>query len=202
MGGRKTMSALRGLVRSWLVVAIGVAAAGCSASLVPPGDDAGLGANVADDAGRATAPVDAGAATDASESPPVGAIMYASPYNLGSSLLALSNEAITCVNRSPLTECSIDQTEVSFTVSIEIPFAEVVPGVYPLSSLINPNFSATGHNSDLPMSCWGGGGSFGDGTLEILSVSNTSVVFRFQDTDTFNFDLNGTTFVAQVCPGA
>ena len=186
--------------RSLILAATGIAIAGCSASLVSPGHDAGQDPNVAVDAGPATA--DAGAAGDASENPPVGAVMYASPYNLGNSVLALSNEAITCVDRSPTTKCSLDAPNVSYTVAVEIPADDVVPGVYPLSELINPNFSATGHNSDLPMSCWGGGGSFLDGTLEILSVSNTSVVFQLQDTDTFNFDVNGVVLVAQVCPGA
>jgi hypothetical protein len=197
-----TMRSHLRLASFWLSVAIGAAAAGCSASLVAPTDDAGQGPTVAGDAATVTASVDASVWRDASEVPPVGAIIYPSPYNLGNSVLALSNEPISCANRTPMFKCAIGATSVSYLVAVEIPADDVVPGSFSMSSLINPYFSDTGANAGDPMSCWGGGGSFGEGTLEILSVSNLAVVFQFQGTSAYDFDVNGPTFVAQVCPGA
>ena len=77
----------------------------------------------------------------------------------------------------------------------------LTPGSYPLSDLIYPSFSETGPNSDIPSSCWGGGGSFGEGTLEIVSVSSTDMVFRLHDTLVLDFNVNGSTFTAALCAG-
>jgi hypothetical protein len=172
------------LASLWLPVAIATAAAGCSASLVSPTNDAGQDPAVAD-AGR-----------------PVLAIIYPSPTTTGDSVLALSNGPIDCTVRVAESKCSPTSTGVEFWVGVELPPQDVARGIYPLSSLINPYFSATGSNNGVSTDCWGGGGTFGEGSLEILSVSNTAVVFVLHGTQTATFDVNDTTFTAQVCPGA
>jgi len=127
------------------------------------------------------------------------AILYPSPYNAGADLLELSNVPISCQNTTPAEPCT--SAGVAYTVSIQIPPVDLVPGVYLLNSLINPVFSDTGSNG-LPMDCWGGGGTFNDGSLEIVAVSSTELVFQLQGTSSADFDVNGTTFTAQRCAGA
>jgi hypothetical protein len=87
----------------------------------------------------------------------------------------------------------------SFEVSIGIPPALQHPGVILLSSpeLIS-SFSATGPNIDSP-DCWFGGGSFYDGTIEIVSIDDRQVVFRLDNTSTFEFNANGE-YTALRCP--
>ena len=91
---------------------------------------------------------------------------------------------------------------MAYTVWIQIPPADLVPGVYPLSSLVSAYYSETGPNIDLPTDCWGGVGPFNDGSLEIIEASSTELVFQLQGTDSVEFDVNGTMFTAQRCAGA
>jgi hypothetical protein len=128
------------------------------------------------------------------------AILYPSPYNAGADMLELSNVPLSCQNTMPTEPCT--PAGVAYTVSIQIPPADLVPGVYLLNSLIYPSFSETGPNTGLPTECWGGGGTFNDGSLEILAVSSTELVFQLQGTYSGNFDVNGTTITAQRCAGA
>ena len=128
------------------------------------------------------------------------AVLYPSPYNPGTFMLALSNVPISCQNTMPTLTCT--PAGVTYSVGIQIPPADLVPGVYPLTSLVYPSFSETGPNVDLPTDCWGGGGSFNDGSLEIVEASSTQLIFRLQDTYSVDFNVNGTTLTAQRCASA
>ncbi len=84
---------------------------------------------------------------------------------------------------APISDCSQGTT---WQVSIGIPPALQVPGVLQLSneSLISTQ-NGTGSNGSNPggsEDCWGGGGSFIDGTLEIVSIDATQVVVRLSGT--------------------
>ena len=91
-------------------------------------------------------------------------------------MLELSNAPLDCQNTRPTFACS--PAGVTYWIEIQMPPNDLTPGSYPLIDLIYPSFSETGPNSDIPSSCWGGGGSFEEGTLEIVSVSSTDMVFR------------------------
>lgn len=77
-------------------------------------------------------------------------------------------------------------------VSIGIPPALQVPGVISLSSPdVISSFSETGPIEANSQECWGGGGSFFEGTLEIVSIDATSMVVRLANTDTVDFAADG-----------
>ena len=114
-------------------------------------------------------------------------------------MLELSNAPLDCQNTRPTFACS--PAGVTYWIEIQMPPNDLTPGSYPLINLIYPSFSETGPNSDIPSSCWGGGGSFGEGTLEIVSVSSTDMVFRLHDTLVLHFNVNGSTFTAALCAG-
>jgi hypothetical protein len=127
------------------------------------------------------------------------AVIYPSSANAGAYMLELSNAPLDCQNTSPTFACS--PAGVTYWVQIQMPPKDLTPGVYPLSDLIYPSFSETGPNMDVPSSCWGGGGSFGEGALEIVSVSSTDMVFRLRDTLAPDFNVNGSPFTAALCAG-
>ncbi|WP_437963504.1 hypothetical protein WMF04_27680 [Sorangium sp. So ce260] len=79
----------------------------------------------------------------------------------------------------------------TWEVSISIPPALQVPGVIPLDTPgLGTYFSVAGPDRG-GGDCYGGGGSFFDGTIEIVSIDAEKVVFRLEDTSTFEFDANG-----------
>ena len=178
-----------GLPGWWIVLAIG-AAAGCSRSIIdpaPPRSDA----SACDFGAGATSDGEAG-------TPAAAAIVYLSPFTAGSYMLALSNGPISCENTMPPQTCLFG---VSYEVELTLPPQDLSPGVYPLKSLPYPLYTATGPAPYFASCCWGGGGDFVDGSLDILSVSSAGLVFQLQDTSTADFDVNGTTFTAQLCSG-
>jgi hypothetical protein len=80
-------------------------------------------------------------------------------------------------------------------VSIGIPPALQVPSVISLS---DPTVTSM-YSASAPACESGSGGSFIDGTLEIVSISQTDVVGKLVNTSTFEFDANGD-FTAVRCP--
>jgi hypothetical protein len=113
---------------------------------------------------------------------------------------------------SPVPACadpfgSSAQCGPTFTVSIGIPPQLQQPGTLSLSSAaLISTFSALGSpNSTTPGDCPGGGGSFTDGTIEILSIDATQVVFTLSGTmmfagDGVSDDVADGTYVAARCP--
>jgi len=92
--------------------------------------------------------------------------------------------------------------ETVWQVSIGIPPAkQAAGGVYPLSDPDFTNFmSETGSNGS-PGDCWGGGGSFIDGTVEILSNDGLTIVVRLAGTTNLglaDFDADGD-YTAPIC---
>ncbi|XXX80250.1 hypothetical protein WMF30_15900 [Sorangium sp. So ce134] len=87
----------------------------------------------------------------------------------------------------------------TWTVSIGIPPALQVPGVINLDApeLISyQSFTGPDRGGG---DCYGGGGSFIEGTIEIVSIDAARVVVRLSDTDTYEFDANGE-YTALRCP--
>jgi len=82
-----------------------------------------------------------------------------------------------------------------WTVSVGIPPSLQQPGQIPLS-----NTQLISHYSVTNPSCNGSsGGSFVDGTLELLTLSSMEVTGVFSNTSTFDVDVNGP-FTAPRCP--
>jgi hypothetical protein len=87
-------------------------------------------------------------------------------------------------------------------VSVGIPPALQVPGVIQLS---DPNlisfFSENSPNSETPGDCGGGGGSFLDGTLEIVSIDAGTIVVILSGTSSGfgDVDVDGE-YTAPICP--
>ena len=184
------MRSICGLPVEWIFLAIG-AAAGCSTSIIdpaPPRSDAGSDCEAG-----------AGAAKDgAAGTLAAAAIVYPSPSLAGTYLLALGNGGISCANPTPAQTCAFG---VSYEVELQLPPQDLSPGVYPLSSLAYPSYIATGPAPEFVSCCWGGGGDFVEGSLHVLSVSSAGLAFQLQDTPTADFDVNDSTFTAQLCPG-
>jgi hypothetical protein len=84
-------------------------------------------------------------------------------------------------------------------ISIPLAPAYQTPGKYALEwEGIGASFSVTG--PDEPNSaCWGGGGSFFGGTVEILSIDETEVRFRLSGTPDTDFHADGD-YTAPRCP--
>ena len=172
-----------------LVLAIG-AASGCSRSIIDPAiprTDASacdFGPGALNDGAVAMVAT--------------AAIVSPSRSIAGDYLLALGNGPITCETTMPPQTCLFG---VTYEVELTLPAQDLSPGVYPLQSLPYPIYTATGPAPFYASCCWGGGGDFVDGSLDILSVSSAGLVFQLQDTSTKDFDANSTTFTAQLCPG-
>lgn len=90
-----------------------------------------------------------------------------------------------------------------WSASIGVPPALQKPGVYDLGG---PELSRYSHMSESgaqygadPKSCSGGGGSFGTGTLEIISIDATSVKFKVNAKSYSSFSPNGE-YTAVRCP--
>ena len=182
------MRSTLGLAGWWILLAIG-AAGSCARSIdpAPPRSDAsacdfGTGATGDGEAGTLAA----------------GAIVYPSPHVAGAYVLALGNGPISCETPTPPQTCLFG---VSYEVELQLPPEDLSPGVYPLSSLAYPFYTDTGPAPYFASCCWGSSGDFTAGSLHILSVSSAGLVFQLQDTSNAEFDVNGTTFTAQLCPG-
>jgi hypothetical protein len=85
-------------------------------------------------------------------------------------------------------------------VSIGIPPQLFRPGVLRLGSQsLNASYSVQGPDEGGGQ-CYGGGGSFFDGTIEIVSIAeNGDAVIRVADTQKFEFNADGT-YQAHRCP--
>jgi hypothetical protein len=107
----------------------------------------------------------------------------------------IGNDPIQCTN--PYQSQACDST-VHWQVSIGIPPSLQKVGTIPLSSpeLIS-TASDTGPNQGAS-DCWGGGGSFIEGTLEITAIDTTHVEGVLSGTQQFEFNADGP-FNAQRC---
>ena len=106
----------------------------------------------------------------------------------------ISDHTVACSDPFAVPECPYWQ------VSLGIPTDLQKPGTYDLAS---PEFSYSGYsvsqpNIDAP-DCWGGGGSFWEGTLQITAINDDKVAGVLSGTPAFDFDANGP-FTALRCP--
>ena len=99
---------------------------------------------------------------------------------------------ITFGSQKPLCEAPFEYTGCgSWKVAFDLPPELLKPGVLELSdSRLNSYSSSSGPDRG-GGDCSGGGGSFVDGTVEIVSVDDEKIVIRLADTWTFDFDANG-----------
>lgn len=86
-----------------------------------------------------------------------------------------------------------------WTVSFSLPPALQAPGLYALDATeLNAFATETGPGGG--EECWWGGGSYWDGTVEVLSIDATQVTVRLAGTSgLFEFDADGD-FTALRCP--
>ncbi|WP_434042204.1 MULTISPECIES: hypothetical protein [Sorangium] len=100
--------------------------------------------------------------------------------------------------------CTAPQTAVgcgNWRTEFIIPPASQVPGIYPLDGrYLTSSFYQSGPERGSG-TCWQAGGTFGPGTLEIVSIDATEVVIRLSGdpTGTGEFDINGE-YTAVRCP--
>jgi len=87
-----------------------------------------------------------------------------------------------------------------WNVYFTLPPALQQPGIVPLSDpRLNAGHSMTAQNSGAPAGdCYFGGGSFGDGNLEVLTLGNGQLRLRITDAPELGFDPNGEHLV-QLC---
>lgn len=115
------------------------------------------------------------------------------PVDPSTLYIFLGNHAIACNDPYGDVTCS------EWDVTIGIPTSLQKPGVIKLDNPeIISNFSVN-LDPDASGMCGGGGGSFWDGTLEIVSIDDAQVVGKLENTATFDFDANGD-FTALRCP--
>lgn len=110
--------------------------------------------------------------------------------------LELGNPSPTCQAPEPPTDC----TKGDFEVSLGVPPALLVPGTLQLSNpALIASFSETAPGGG---ECMGGGGSFIQGTLEIVSVDAQQVTYTLSGTMAFDFGFGNVdgTYTAQRCP--
>jgi hypothetical protein len=104
----------------------------------------------------------------------------------------IGNHALSCGNpygNHP--DCPTEE----WLVSVGLPVAYQTPGVYSLSdSNIIAYESVSGPNGD--GTCWGGGGSFIDGTIEVLAIDQSSITVKFDNV----FDHGAELAVPQTVP--
>lgn len=99
--------------------------------------------------------------------------------------IKISDQTIACQDPHAALGCGSH-----WEVSIGIPPALQVPGVISLSSpdvIAYATATGPGGGDD----CWWGGGSFMDGTVEILSIDSEKVEVRLENTWAYDFDANG-----------
>jgi hypothetical protein len=129
---------------------------------------------------------------------PVEAILTPTPDDPTAFTLELSNAPLSCANQVPTLPCPSHGS--AYFVAIVIPGAELAPGTLALEDPIASNCSEMVPNSTSPLTCQFDGGTF-LGTLEIVSVSSTDMVFKLQGSGPNPLYINGT-FTAQRCAGA
>lgn len=99
----------------------------------------------------------------------------------------------TCEEPFAATACG------EWKVAFNLPPSLQVPGVLSLDDpRLNAYSSAAGEDRGGGDCSWGGG-SFWQGTVEIVSIDETKLEIRLADTQTFDFDANGTHTVLR-CP--
>jgi hypothetical protein len=106
----------------------------------------------------------------------------------------IGDPAVTCEDPFAYGGCP------HWKVFIGIPPHLQEPGTYDLSApdFLYSGYSVSGQNTG-PDDCWGGGGSFSEGTLEITTIDSDWVRGQLIGTPTFDFDVNGP-FSASRCP--
>jgi hypothetical protein len=118
----------------------------------------------------------------------------------GTLYVKIGNFGQTCTGDGP-PFCSTGA--LSWQVSVGIPPALQVPGVIQLSDPTLLSYSSeNGPNSGTPGDCFGGGGSFIEGTLEIVSIDAGTIVVILAGTSQGglgDFDADGE-YTAPICP--
>jgi hypothetical protein len=154
----------------------------------------GAGGTGGSSGGAGGAPGDGGVV----EPGPPAAFLYPSPYSGSDYMLALSNVPISCGEGSSFPPCS--PGGLTYAIWIQIPPEDLTPGVYALiGGVTSSSFAEQGPNPS--GSCWGGSGGFGDGSLDVLSVSSTEFVFQLEGTLEIDSNINGITITAPRCGG-
>jgi hypothetical protein len=134
-------------------------------------------------------------------SPPPGATVGVgggSSIDPNTLYVEIGNFTPTCVGGDPAPVCT---SSLTWQVSVAIPPALQVPGVLQLS---DPNLlsfvSESGSQGGAPGTCAGGGGSFTQGTLEILSIDADAIVVILAGTSAVgsDFDADGQ-YTAPIC---
>jgi hypothetical protein len=99
---------------------------------------------------------------------------------------------VTLGSQKPLCEAPFESGGCGhWKVAFGLPPELLKPGVLELAdSRLNSYSSFSGPDRG-GGDCYGGGGSFVDGTVEIVSVDAEKIVIRLADTWTFDFDANG-----------
>ncbi len=99
---------------------------------------------------------------------------------------------ITFGSQKPLCEAPFESGGCgNWKVAFGLPPELLQPGVLELAdSRLNAYSSSSGPDRG-GGDCYGGGGSFVDGTVEIVSVDEDKIVIRLADTWAFDFDANG-----------
>ncbi|HSC89776.1 MAG TPA: hypothetical protein VLC09_21005 [Polyangiaceae bacterium] len=98
--------------------------------------------------------------------------------------LVLGNTSLTCAAPRSTYACG------TWSVTLIVPPELAAPGVVSLGDpRVISSMSAQGEDRG-GGDCSAGGGSFSDGTLEIVSMNEQEVTVRFFDTWTYDFDIN------------
>ncbi|WP_438014875.1 hypothetical protein WMF18_28805 [Sorangium sp. So ce315] len=105
----------------------------------------------------------------------------------------IGSEAQSCTDPQAAVGCGNWRTEFI------IPPASQVPGIYTLNGRDLTSSFYEGGLERGDGTCWQVGGTFGPGTLEIVSIDATEVVIRLSGTPTGEFDANSE-YTAVRCP--
>jgi len=126
------------------------------------------------------------------------AVLLPDPYgDPEDGMLVVRNQEFGCADWDDSPTCDPDR--VTFKVTVRLESAQLAPGTYALTDVIVSTCSVTGPNEDAN-DCWGGGGSFEEGSLVVLDIDAAEMSFRFVDTMSFDFDVNDIDLVAERCP--
>jgi hypothetical protein len=111
----------------------------------------------------------------------------------------IGNFPPSCAGGDPAPTCT---STLTWQVSIGIPPALQVPGVLQLADKSLISFvSESGISGGSPGTCSGGGGTFWEGTLEIVSIDAGTIVVTLSGTSANGSDFVADgTYVAPICP--
>jgi hypothetical protein len=99
---------------------------------------------------------------------------------------------ITFGSQKPLCEAPFESGGCgNWKVAFGLPPELLKPGVLELADARLNSYSSFSGPDRGGGDCYGGGGSFADGTVEIVSVDEEKIVVRLENTWTYDFDANG-----------